>query len=97
MRVCFDVFYMMQSGASIVKEFRAYQGLNMTLETTLHPANIQPFPFLDKTASHSNSMMCWKVSGIHILDISISSSEKSGNFTSISDFSLFEYTEDYIR
>lgn len=42
-------------------------------------------------------MMCWKVSGIHILDISISSSEKFGNFTSFSDIHLFEYAEDYIR
>lgn len=97
MRVCFDMFYTMQSGASIVKEFRAYQGLKMTLETALHPANTQPFSFLDKATSHSSSMMCWKVSGIHILDISISSSEKFGNFTSFSDIHLFEYAEDYIR
>ena len=54
------MFYMMHSGASIVKEFRAYQGLKMTLETTLHQVHSQLFPFLDEAVSHRSSTTRWE-------------------------------------
>ena len=53
MRICFDMFYVMQCEASIIKELGAYQGLKMTLKTPLHPAHTRPFLFLDKTSPHS--------------------------------------------